>query len=118
MPSHFIDLVLCNNHTSSCSSYMPDVMYSDRIYMHNTLICVICQAVRLINHAYKCAGDWVPRAPARDPVGGTGNPRIILFLIWRPFHFGGKLNAWLRRISHDSQRDKFLSVSCLSPVLE
>ena len=34
---------------------------------------------------------------------------------WRPFQNGGKLNAWLRRISINAckQRDKFLSVSKL-----
>jgi len=44
MPSHFVDLVLWHNHISSRTSYMPNVTYSNCIYMHYTLICMIRQA--------------------------------------------------------------------------
>ncbi len=42
---------------------MPDALYSNRIYMHYTFICVICQAVRLIAKVH----TWVTELGQESP---------------------------------------------------
>src|SRR5207248_6959800 len=95
MPNYFIDLVLCHNHTSSRSSYMPDVLYSNRIYMHYTFICVICQADRLINPGLLKSYIAQLRPAAfggqrrRERAWRGQRPRHALSLLW-----GGVGNAF------------------------